>query len=80
MKVYIDDILVKSLITNDHVGHLRTCFKIINEYNMKLNPTKCSFGITLVEFLGYIIMQHGIKANPKKITSIIDLPLTKIHM
>ncbi|XP_024004011.1 uncharacterized protein LOC112081486 [Eutrema salsugineum] len=43
MEVYIDDILVKSLVATDHVGHLRTCFDILDQYGMKLNPTKCIF-------------------------------------
>ena len=45
---------------------------------MKLNPAKCTFGVTSGEFLGYIVTQRGIKANPKQITAILDLPSTKI--
>ncbi|KFK23221.1 hypothetical protein AALP_AAs47412U000100, partial [Arabis alpina] len=77
MEVYIDDMLVKSQNTTDHVGHLRDCFRILNEYGMKLNPTKCTFGVTSGEFLGYIVTQRGIEANPKQITAIVDLPSPK---
>ena len=45
---------------------------------MKLNPAKCIFGVTSGEFLGYIITQRGIEANPKQITAILDLPSPKI--
>ncbi|XP_024010275.1 uncharacterized protein LOC112085304 [Eutrema salsugineum] len=38
MEVYIDDMLVKSLHAKDHISHLSTCFDILNEYGMKLNP------------------------------------------
>ena len=41
MEVYIDDMLVKSLRENDHIEHLEECFKVLNMYQMKLNPTKC---------------------------------------
>ncbi|XP_024015916.1 uncharacterized protein LOC112089172 [Eutrema salsugineum] len=74
MEVYIDDMLVKSLVDSDHVGHLRTCFDILDQYGMKLNPTKCTFGITSGEFLGYIVTWHGIEANPKQIAVILELP------
>ncbi|XP_024006657.1 uncharacterized protein LOC112083337 [Eutrema salsugineum] len=74
MEVYIDDMLVKSLIASEHVGHLRTCFDILNQYGMKLNPTKCTFGVTSGEFLGYIVTRRGIEANPKQIAAILDLP------
>ena len=74
MEVYIDDMLVKSLRAKDHLDYLRDCFKTLNEYEMKLNPAKCTFRVTSGEFLGYIVTQRGIEANPKQITAILDLP------
>ena len=65
VEVYIDDMLVKSLKAPDHVQHLRQCFDVLNKYNMKLNPAKCTFGVTSGEFLGYIVTKRGIEANPK---------------
>ncbi|XP_024010359.1 uncharacterized protein LOC112085380 [Eutrema salsugineum] len=73
MEVYIDDILVKSLYAEDHISHLSTCFDILNEYGMKLNPAKCTFGVTAGEFLGYIVTECGIEANPKQISAVLDL-------
>ena len=52
MDVYIDDMLVKSLRAVDHLSHLKECFKTLNEYEMKLNPEKCTFGVTSGEFMG----------------------------
>ncbi|XP_056862178.1 transposon Tf2-1 polyprotein [Raphanus sativus] len=77
MEVYIDDMLVKSLHASDHLDHLRDCFTTLNEYGMKLNPAKCTFGVTSGEFLGYIVTQRGIEANPKQISAILDLPSPK---
>ncbi|XP_024015836.1 uncharacterized protein LOC112089095 [Eutrema salsugineum] len=74
MEVYIDDMLVKSLHAKDHISHLSTCFDILNEYGMKLNPAKCTFGVTAGEFLGYIVTERGIEANPKQISAVLDLP------
>ncbi|XP_024014438.1 uncharacterized protein LOC112088399 [Eutrema salsugineum] len=74
MEVYIDDMLVKSLHAKDHILHLSTCFDILNEYGMKLNPAKCTFGVTAGEFLGYIVTERGIEANPKQISAVLDLP------
>ena len=45
MEVYIDDMMVKSLCAKDHVDHLKQSFKVLRKYNMKLNPTKCVFGV-----------------------------------
>jgi len=53
MEVYIDDMLVKSAHEKDHVPEYKECFKILNKFEMKLNPEKCSFGVQSGEFLGY---------------------------
>ncbi|WZZ71342.1 hypothetical protein YC2023_082712 [Brassica napus] len=74
MEVYIDDMLVKQLHAENHLDHLRHYFKTLNEFGMKLNPAKCTFRVTSGEFLGYIVTQRGIEANPKQITTILDLP------
>lgn len=74
MEVYIDDMLVKSFMANRHVNDLWECFAILNEYEMKLNPAKCTFAVTSGEFLGYIVAKRGIEANPRKIAAIMELP------
>ena len=43
IEVYIDDMLVKSLKAEDHIGHLGECLRLIKEYCMRLNPKKCVF-------------------------------------
>ena len=55
MEVYIDDMLVKSTTTELHIAHLSEAFQIHREYNMKLNPAKCAFGVSVEKFLGFII-------------------------
>ncbi|KAL6330941.1 hypothetical protein AAG906_009369 [Vitis piasezkii] len=49
-EVYIDDIVVKSKNREDHVLHLREVFHLIRRYGMKLNPSKCTFGVSLGKF------------------------------
>ena len=66
MEVYIDDMLVKSKTTGDHIEYLNQMFNILLKYRMKLNPLKCTFGIGWGKFLGFMINQIGIEANPKK--------------
>ena len=55
MEVYIDDMLVKSTTAELHITHLFEAFKILREYNMKLNPAKCAFGVSVEKFLGFIV-------------------------
>ena len=42
---------------------------------MKLNPTKYAFGVSAGKFLGFIVNNRGIEANPDKIKSLLDMPL-----
>ena len=41
-------------------------------YNIKLNPSKCAFGVTAGKFLGFMVSQRGIEANPDKIRDIME--------
>ena len=67
MEVYVDDMLVKSLKAPDHVNDLKETFTLLRRYKMKLNPNKCAFGVESGKFLGFIVNQRGIEANPDKI-------------
>ena len=67
VQVYIDDMLVKSRREDDHLDNLRETFDILRSYNMKLNPSKCAFGVTAGKFLGFMMSQRGIEVNPDKI-------------
>ena len=74
MEVYIDDMLVKSTLVELHITHLSKAFQILREYNMKLNPAKCAFGVSARKFLGFIVNNRGIEANPDKIKAVLDMP------
>ena len=78
MQVYVNDILVKSLREEDHLDDLRETFNTLRSYNMKLNPNKCTFGVTAGKFLGFMVFERGIEVNPEKIRAIVELepPMT----
>ncbi|XP_077232629.1 uncharacterized protein LOC143869981 [Tasmannia lanceolata] len=48
MEVYVDDMLVKSRAACNHVADLKEAFQVLRQHNMKLNPTKCTFGVGAV--------------------------------
>ena len=74
MEVYIDDMLVKSTAAEFHIAHLSEAFQILRNYNMKLNPAKCAFGVSAGKFVGFIVNHLGIEANPDKIKAVLDMP------
>ena len=65
--------LVKSRREEDHLEDLKETFNTLRFYNMKLNPGKCAFGVTAGKFLGFMVSQRGIEANPDKIRAIMEM-------
>ena len=73
MEVYIDDMLVKSTTVELHIAHPTEAFQILKRYNMKLNPAKCAFRVSVGKFLGFIVNNRGIEANPDKIKAVLNM-------
>lgn len=73
VKVYVDDMLVKSLIAEQHLSDLSETFQTLRKYKMKLNPSKCTFGVSVEKFLGFMVSYGGIEENPEKVKAIIDM-------
>ena len=65
--------LVKSRREDDHLKDLEETFGTLSSNNMKLNPSKCAFGMTGGKFLGFMVSQRGIEANPDKIRAIVEM-------
>ena len=74
MEVYIDDMLVKSKECPDHAEHLQEAFELLRAYGMKLNPSKCAFRVNVGRFLGFMVTQRGIEANPAQLKAILESP------
>ena len=55
MEVYVDDMLVKSKEELAHLDDLRETFATLKQYQMKLNPGKCVFGVASGKFLGFMV-------------------------
>ncbi|XP_073130885.1 uncharacterized protein [Henckelia pumila] len=70
VKVYVNDILVKSQDDVRLVADLEETFSTLRNYRVKLNPEKCVFGVRGGKFLGYMVTERGIEANPEKVQAI----------
>ncbi|WVZ17271.1 hypothetical protein V8G54_010253 [Vigna mungo] len=64
--VFFDDILIYSPNLATHVTHLIEIFKVLHQHKFKLNKKKCVFGQLQLEYLGHIISQQGVAADPQK--------------
>ena len=73
MEAYIDDMVIKSKHVEEHLAYLGEVFSMLREYRLRLNASKCSFGVRSGKFLGYMITHRGIKVNPDQIKAINSL-------
>ena len=63
IEIYIDDMVVKSKMVSEYLGDLRTIFEILRNQKLRLSASKCSFGVELGKFLGYMVTHRGIEVN-----------------
>ena len=78
MEVYVDDMLVKSKEAKTHLEDPQKTFDTLRRYRMKLNLAKFVFRFLSGKFLGFMVSQRGIEADPEKVRATLDLTSPKI--
>jgi len=73
VQAYVDNMVVTSQQRGQHVTYLEELFTTIAKYRLKLNPEKCIFGVEARKFLGFLLTERGIEANPEKCAAIINI-------
>ena len=73
IEVYIDDMVVKSRIVSEHIEDLTNIFEILRGHKLRLNASKCSFGVGSGKFLDYMVTHWGIEVNLDQIKAINNL-------
>ena len=73
VQAYVDDMVVTLQVKDQHVADLEELFTTIAKYRPKLNPEKCVFGVEAGKFLGFLLTERGIEANPKKCAAILAM-------
>lgn len=70
IEFYVDDVIIKSRKSLDHLKDLRKFFDRLRRYDLKLNPAKCAFGVPAGKLFGFIVSREGIELDPLKIKAI----------
>uniref|UniRef100_A0A2N9EYS7 RNase H type-1 domain-containing protein n=1 Tax=Fagus sylvatica TaxID=28930 RepID=A0A2N9EYS7_FAGSY len=79
MEIYIDDMVVKSKFSQNHLEDLTETFRILRLHKLKLNASKCVFGVGSGKFLGFMVSHRGIEVNPDQIKAIQKLRAPQSH-
>ena len=72
--VYLDDILIYSDDIDQHRHHVREVLSRLRKHGLYAREDKCEFHKTQVEFLGYILSEHGLEMAQDKIETIQNWP------
>ncbi|KAL0310137.1 UNVERIFIED_CONTAM: Transposon Tf2-12 polyprotein [Sesamum angustifolium] len=73
VECYVDDLVAKSKKRENHFQDLRKVFERLRRYQLKMNPSKCAFGVTSRKFLRFIVHQRGIEIEQAKIDAILRM-------
>ena len=73
IEVYLDDLTFHSRLRVCHPYHLRLVFKRCHHYQVRLNPHKCIFCMTIGHLLGFIVSKESIRVDPLKVEAILQL-------
>ena len=79
VEVYVDDMIVKSRGRADHLAALEKFFERIRKFRLRLNPKKCTFGVTFGKLLGHMVSERGIEVDLDKIKVILDILVPRIE-
>ncbi|RVW84660.1 Retrovirus-related Pol polyprotein from transposon opus [Vitis vinifera] len=79
VEVYKDDMIVKSQGKANHLAALERFFERIQKFILRLNPKKCTFGVTYGKLLGHMVNERGIEVDLDKIKAILDMPMPRIE-
>jgi len=73
VQAYVDDMVVTSQEKGRHTADLEKLFATIAKYRLKLNPEKSVFRVEAGKFLGFLLTERGIEANPDKCATVLAM-------
>lgn len=73
--VFFDDILIYNRTWVEHIQLLRLVFVVLQQHQLFLKRSKCSFGETKVTYLGHVILEKRVLAYDSKISTVTEWPV-----
>ncbi|MCG8048820.1 MAG: DDE-type integrase/transposase/recombinase, partial [Candidatus Thiodiazotropha taylori] len=75
--IYLDDLIIFSKTLEEHLERLDKVLQRLKDCNLKLNPKKCKFLQTRVKYIGHIVSENGVEADPEKLEKVQNWPIPK---
>ncbi|GFW88694.1 retrovirus-related Pol polyprotein from transposon 17.6 [Trichonephila clavipes] len=71
---FIDDTLIASQNVQEYTTYLRALFERLDYYGLTIKPSKCTFGVDCLKFLGFQVSSEGISPLPDRVDAIQKFP------
>jgi hypothetical protein len=73
VEAYVDDVVVKTKESHSLIDDLTCTFAALNQYQWKLNPKKCIFGVPSCILLGNVVSRDGIRPNLENVQTVLNM-------
>jgi hypothetical protein len=75
--VFFDDILIYNSSGSDHLHHVRTVLRTLQDHQLFLKKSKCEFGRPSVAYLGHVISAEGVAVDKQKVQAVLEWPIPR---
>jgi len=75
--VYLDDVIIFGETLQEHHTRLCEVFQKLRQFNLRIEPDKCEFFKTELNYLGHVVTSEGVKPDPEKVKAIKNFPIPK---
>ena len=76
---YVDDILIFSSDRDSHTKHVRIVLEGLEQSQLFINSSKCSFYQDRLHFLGFVVSREGISMDPERVRAIAEWPIPRTY-
>ena len=76
--IYLDDVIVIGCIFEEELEQLKEMFERLARVGLQLKPKKCLIFLKWVPYLGHVVSEEGIAAEPEKVDQVCTCPIKEI--
>jgi hypothetical protein len=75
VELYVDDLITWAQTEDELIENLERVFAQLDRFNISVNPEKCKFGMTKVEYVGHTLDDTGLHFSPEKLKTVEEFRL-----
>jgi hypothetical protein len=73
-EIYLDDVIIYGETEEDFLRNVETILKRFREFNILINPAKCTFGASKIQYTGHILSEEELYSDAKRVDNVLNFP------